>query len=98
LVFHDVTHLQSNLEWPTDGTVIGVSKDHPPSTCAGGCAELAQTPWWLVKGSAGFWLVAAAGFTQYVRRSPVLVAGGRLDLRQRGGISFDRGLDAPVVA
>jgi hypothetical protein len=98
LVFHNVTHLQTNLEWPIDGEVIGISKDAPPSTCAGGCPELSTTPWWLVKGPAGFWLVAAAGFTQYVRRSPVLVTGGRLDLPQRGGISFERGLDATVVA
>lgn len=97
LVFHGVTHVHGDLSLPHDGTLIDISPDESPSAVSGG-HNLADLKWWLIKGVVGHLTIAATGFTQYARRPPALVTGGRLALADRGGVSFLKGRDASVVA
>ena len=55
--------------------------------------EMGLQPW-VVEWSHGHELtMLASGFRQHFRRRPVLVASQRLELDERGGISFDQPLD-----
>ena len=93
LVFRGVTHIQGQMKWPYDNTLLAIARDEPPEESH----DLPQQKWWIVKGVVGHLSLAAEGFTQYLRRAPMLVTGGRLSPAQRGGLSFHRGPDRVVV-
>jgi hypothetical protein len=98
LVFHGVSRLQGDLEWPVDADIIAIGRDEASAPSATTDALPDGVAWWLVKTVVGCWRVAATGLTQFVRRPPELITGSSLSLPDRGGISFARGRDSGIGA
>jgi hypothetical protein len=89
LVFHNVYRFISDVEPLVDHTFLGVEPTDEPIEHDITIGP-ASVKWWALKCPVGYWRVLTSGFTQYFRRAPVLTVGGRIEDRQRGGISFAR--------
>lgn len=86
LVFHKAYQISINLETHFGDLSLNTllrQEEHP--TTSGGTDYL-----WVLESHEGEITLRASGFTQYIRRPPILTQSQTLALEQRGGPSFER--------
>ena len=91
LVFENVYDLKFDIE-SHDGDLELQGIERGEASTPRNAATIAkQTEWrWLLDFNEGQIVFRSVGFSQFTRRSPVLVPVQQFTLEERGGISFDR--------
>jgi hypothetical protein len=88
LVFHNVYGLSFDVEFPFDVSIDQVER-RDPATPRNATAVGKSTEWtWILTFPAGTISLRSTGFTQYIRRRPVLVTQQTFSLEGRGGTTF----------
>ena len=90
LVFANVTELRIDLEPLSALEIAQVGREDPRTVREGFHDATAQHWQWTLEFLNGAVQFRSTGYTQYVRRAPILNSTQYLTLEVRGGFSFDR--------